>query len=145
MAHIRKAKMRGMLSAFANHRAIHDCFKLWYDMKQEWQCTNIFDLDEYQCTNLGCDWKLFEDTIDWGYYDKSIGDCVTCHTRCSSDRNCQAFECGTSYCSWWKPGTCDYLSNATMSNTKHETCRKKGNIHFNTLHKEGHYFSLCLE
>ena len=107
-------------------------------MKLERQYSNMFNLDEYQCTNLGCDWKLFEDTIDWGYYDKSIGDCVTCHTRCSSDPNCQAFECGTSYCSWWKPGTCDYLSNATMSNTKHETCRKKGNIHFNTLHKEGH-------
>ena len=81
----------------------------------------------YSCTkSAGCLWKNFNNITDWGYYDKTNSDCETCRDKCEKDSVCKAFECGTSYCSWWAEGTCDDLRKANVSSTAHETCRILG-------------------
>ena len=71
----------------------------------------------------------FIKNIDWGYYNESNGDCDVCRKNCEDDQpRCQAFECGTSYCSWWAAGTCDEKINEIGKPSVFETCRILGII-----------------
>ena len=90
----------------------------------------VYHLGEFKCTKLSCLWKDFDNTTDWGYYDKSNGDCDMCERRCQDDLKCAAFECGSSYCSWWSAGTCDVMSNAKHISKTYETCRRIGSYLF---------------
>ena len=82
---------------------------------------------------MGCPWKNytlntdFIQNSDWGYYNESNGDCDVCRKNCEDDQpRCQAFECGTSYCSWWAAGTCDEMLNEIGKTSAYETCRILG-------------------
>ena len=87
----------------------------------------------YFCTKSGCRWDHFTKTVDWGYLDESNGDCESCRKKCQGEKKCRAFECGSTYCSWWARGTCDEMSKDTIDATKNsaddsewETCRITG-------------------
>ena len=100
------------------------------------QCKHFHtNLGPYFCTTSGCPWANFTKNVDWGYYDESNGDCESCRIKCDDDNKCKAFECGSTYCSWWAKGTCDDMrkeniyvtKNATCTNcSKWETCRITG-------------------
>ena len=87
----------------------------------------------YFCTKSGCRWDHFTKSVDWGYLDESNGDCESCRKKCQGEKKCKAFECGSTYCSWWARGTCDEMSKDTIYATKNstdgsqwETCRITG-------------------
>ena len=80
----------------------------------------------YECLDISCYWDLTKNDDEWGYYSKTIGDCKWCTEQCTADPNCDAVECGSGYCSWWKTGTCP-LSNANASSDTH-TCRAPGDL-----------------
>ena len=91
-----------------------------------YQNTCLFHVEPYFCSKSGCLWENFKQGIDWGYYDKTTGDCGLCRARCNGDEACKAFECGLSYCSWWAAETCDTMDKDTAWNTAYETCRILG-------------------
>ena len=97
-----------------------------------WTNNHWFDLEEYECTRLGCEWDEYASDIDWGYYYNSTSDddINKCQSRCSEDRSCGAFEWTKKYCSWWKVGKCQKVSEATISNTKFMMCRKPGILRY---------------
>ena len=72
----------------------------------------------YFCTKSGCRSDHFTKAVDWGFLDESNGDCESCRKKCQSDKKCRAFECGSTYCSWWARGTCDEISKDTIYSTK---------------------------
>lgn len=84
--------------------------------------------EEYDCNRLGCEWDDYVSEIDWGYYYNSTTgiDINKCQSHCSEDPSCGAFEWTQKYCSWWKVGKCQNVSDATMGNTKFMRCRKRG-------------------
>ena len=91
---------------------------------------NILHVGEYHCSQLGCNWQNFTKGIDWGFYNESDGNCDICHAKCKDDAGCRAFECGSSYCSWWAAGTCEDRDMATLiSHTGYQTCRIEGIYH----------------
>ena len=92
-----------------------------------------YHLGPYFCSKSGCLWKDFTEGVDWGYYSNHTGDCEFCRNQCQEDTVCTAFECGSTYCSWWVAGTCDNMSKDTNWNTtlpngsEYKTCRILGN------------------
>ena len=70
----------------------------------------------YKCENRTCDWALYQECTDWGYYSKTNGDCSVCKDDCNKDPNCGAIECGGGYCSWWKIDKCMSANARTISN-----------------------------
>ena len=97
----------------------------------------------YFCTKSGCPWKDFTKNVDWGYLDESNGDCESCRIKCQDDNNCRAFECGSTYCSWWAKGTCDDMRKETIHETKNETCTEC--LEWETCRITGILMQLCLE
>ena len=97
----------------------------------------------YFCTKSGCPWANFTKNVDWGYLDESNGDCESCRIKCQDDNNCRAFECGSTYCSWWAKGTCDDMRNETIHETKNETCTDC--LEWETCRITGILMQLCLE
>ena len=97
----------------------------------------------YFCTKSGCPWKDFTKNVDWGYLDESNGDCESCRIKCQDDNNCRAFECGSTYCSWWAKGTCDHMTKETIHETKNETCTDC--LEWETCRITGILMQLCLE
>ena len=97
------------------------------------------NIGQYKCTDRSCDWAKYENTSstgylhDWGIYSGVDGDCLNCSKLCSEDLNCGAFECQSTYCSWWKKGVCDKITDATLTATEYRTCRKKGIWFFQTI------------
>ena len=82
-----------------------------------------FYLGEYQCTAFGCKWNDYVRHIDWGFYNDTEGNRTECKSRCSNDPNCGAYEWSFKYCSWWRHGVCQNISDATSN---FFTCRKRG-------------------
>ena len=97
----------------------------------------------YFCTKSGCPWANFTKNVDWGYLDESNGDCESCRIKCDNDNKCKAFECGSTYCSWWAKGTCDDMRNETIHETKNETCTDC--LEWETCRITGILMQLCLE
>ena len=88
-------------------------------------------LGEYFCTRFGCDWDGYTSNTDWGYYHKPTNNSEVivpieqCQMQCSDDPNCGSFEWTTQYCSWWKTGVCQHISDSTMTDTHFLMCRKQ--------------------
>ena len=87
----------------------------------------MMNIGQYKCTDRSCDWAKYENTSstgylhDWGIYLGVDGDCLNCSKLCSEDLNCGAFECQSTYCSWWKKGVCDKITDATLTATEYRT------------------------
>ena len=101
-------------------------------VNKNWTNNHSFHSEEYECTRLGCEWDEYASDIDWGYYYNSTSDddINKCQSRCSEDPSCGAFEWTKKYCSWWKVGKCQTVSDATISNTKFMMCRKPGILRY---------------
>ena len=64
--------------------------------------------ETYDCSaKLTCYWENYVESIDYGYYSRTSGDCRSCKERCSNDLNCGGIECDGGYCSWWSTGQCN--------------------------------------
>ena len=71
-------------------------------------------LDQYEFTNKRCDGLPGVEDVDWGYYSTKDGDCNKCMYKCSKVQDCEAVECGGTYCKWWKNGKCDEKNELTL-------------------------------
>ena len=87
---------------------------------------SVLSGSNYFCATRACEWDVFTNPNDWGYYSKENGDCRFCKAKCSQDNNCGAVECGGSYCSWWKLGKCT-MKHAYIE-TDNLTCYKRGEL-----------------
>ena len=123
-AHLREGEKRGisLCTYYSKRTFIHH---IWCHKHQN---NNTFHLGPYFCSKSGCHWQNFTQNIEWGYYNDSNGDCGSCRIKCQDDPTCKAFECGSSYCSWWAKGTCDDMRNETLVNTDYKTCRVLGTL-----------------
>ena len=82
--------------------------------------------ENYRCTTKTCFWNMQKENIDWGYYANQTGDCKRCMKSCDEDKSCDAVECGSGYCSWWKNSRCtdpDIDPDNTKDSTR--TCVKR--------------------
>ena len=111
---------------------------------------NLYQLEKYECTRLGCDWDKYDNITDWGVYynntySKERNDILKCEAYCSIDQNCGSFEWNWEYCTWWKIGVCQGKSDATMNDTAFRTCRKKGDLNLqNTFIIHINYWNKCI-
>ena len=74
---------------------------------------------------MACDTSDQTEGKNWGYYSLKDGNCRICKKHCLIDDSCEAIECGTSYCRWWKNNKCNRVSDLFHSNVGYlQTCVK---------------------
>ena len=85
----------------------------------------------YHCFEKECVFDKDAENIEWGHYSTTNGNCSFCMETCSKNADCEAVECGGSYCSWWKNEKCNEVHELTSSEEGSLTCIKgiyfKGN------------------
>ena len=85
----------------------------------------FFVSTDFECINMVCGISDRKEGTDWGFYSLKEGNCRLCKKYCLADDNCQAVECGTSYCRWWKNDSCNKVSELANSNVVYlHTCLK---------------------
>ena len=81
-------------------------------------------LDKYNCFNKNCALEAYTENVEYGYYSRKNGDCLSCQDRCSSDEDCGGLECGLNYCLWWKHGKCNKVQERNKIDKTLQTCLK---------------------
>jgi len=125
---------QGVIGSNANGNPCHDGIELtsYSNSQCDLECAPGYtpaNAVSVTYTHQACYWHNYVENVDWGYYSQSNGDCNWCKSQCENDPNCNAFECGSGYCSWWSKGNC-YLTEDT-------------DAHYLTGRFENHGTALC--